>query len=63
MPLGVDKLLAIASRELWATQEEFRRVASRLDAAATRRRVAAVKDDHPAPGAWSTRRRSRSRSS
>lgn len=49
--VGVDKLLAIANRELWATQEEFRRVASRLDGggdpgAAWR----AVKADHPAQG-------------
>jgi uncharacterized protein (DUF885 family) len=51
LPLGVDKLLAIASRELWATQEEFRRVASRLnsngDPVATWR---AAKEDHAAPG-------------
>jgi uncharacterized protein (DUF885 family) len=49
--LGVEKLLAIAGRELWATQEEFRRVASRLnkggDPAAAWR---AAKDDHPGPG-------------
>ncbi len=51
LPLAVDKLLAIASRELWATQEEFRRVASRLNSggdpvAAWR----AAKDDHAEPG-------------
>lgn len=49
--LGVDKLLAIAGRELWATQEEFRRVASRMNSggdplAAWR----AAKEDHPQPG-------------
>ena len=49
--VGVDKLLAIATRELWSVQEEFRRVASRLDGgsdpvAAWR----AVKAEHPAPG-------------
>jgi uncharacterized protein (DUF885 family) len=48
--LGPDRLLAIAERELQATQEEFRRVASRVDpkdpfAAWTR-----AKADHPAPG-------------
>ena len=51
LSMGVDKLLAIASRELWATQEEFRRVASRIDSSAdpvdTWRRA---KSDHPAPG-------------
>jgi len=51
LPLGVDKLLAIAGRELWATQEEFRRVASRLnnggDPVAAWR---AAKEDHAAPG-------------
>jgi uncharacterized protein (DUF885 family) len=49
--LGVDKLLAIAGRELWATQEEFRRVASRLnhggDPVAAWR---AAKNNHPATG-------------
>ena len=49
--LGVDKLLAIAGRELWATQEEFRRVASRLnnggDPLAAWR---AAKEDHAEPG-------------
>jgi hypothetical protein len=51
LPIGVDKLLAIAGRELWATQEEFRRVAARLDSGGdpleTWRRT---KSDHPAPG-------------
>jgi uncharacterized protein (DUF885 family) len=51
LSLGVDKLLAIASRELRATQEEFRRAASRLNGSgdpveAWRR----AKDDHPEPG-------------
>jgi len=50
IPLGLDRLLAIATRELSAAQDEFRRVASRLngaDAAETWRRA---KDHHPAPG-------------
>lgn len=51
LPLGVDKLLAIAGRELWATQEEFRRVASRLggggDPVEAWRKT---KADHPGPG-------------
>jgi uncharacterized protein (DUF885 family) len=49
--LDSEKLLEIAMRELRATQEEFRRVASRLDSgdplAAWRR----VKEDHPKAGA------------
>jgi uncharacterized protein (DUF885 family) len=50
--LDPDRLLAIASRELQTTQEEFRRVAARLDpkqkdpAAVWTR----VKNDHPAVG-------------
>ncbi len=51
LSIGVDKLLAIATRELWAAQEEFRRVASRLngggDPAEAWRRA---KDDHPGQG-------------
>jgi len=51
LSIGVDKLLAIASRELWSTQEEFRRVASRIDGSAdpidTWRRT---KHNHPEPG-------------
>lgn len=49
--LGTDRLLAIAERELEATTEEFRRVASRLDGGGDP--VAAwqkLKDDHPKPG-------------
>jgi len=48
--VGVDKLLAIATREMWSVQEDFRRVAARLnggDPVATWR---AVKAEHPAPG-------------
>ena len=49
--LNADRLLAIAERELQATQEEFRRVASRLgggDPIETWRKVKA--ESHPAPG-------------
>ena len=50
--LDADRLLAIANRELQATQEEFRRVASRLDP--KQKDPAAVwaraKADHPAAG-------------
>lgn len=49
--LDADKLLAIASRELHATQEEFRRVAARLDNKDPMAAWARVKDEHPAPGA------------
>lgn len=48
--IGVDKLLAIAGRELWATQEEFRRVASRLDGGDPQEVWRRTKDDHPEPG-------------
>jgi uncharacterized protein (DUF885 family) len=50
LSLGVERLLSIAGRELWATQEEFRRVASRIgpgDAADVWREI---KKRHPAPG-------------
>ncbi|RPJ69501.1 MAG: DUF885 domain-containing protein [Acidobacteria bacterium] len=48
--VGVDKLLAIASRELWAVQEEFRRVASRLDGGDPQDAWRRIKAEHPAPG-------------
>ncbi len=49
--LDADKLLAIASRELDATQEEFRRVAARIDATDPMAAWARAKEEHPAPGA------------
>jgi hypothetical protein len=48
--LDVDRLLAIAERELHATQEEFMRVAGRLDAKDPLGAWARVKDRHPAAG-------------
>jgi len=48
--VGVDKLLAIAGRELSATQEEFRRVASRLGGDDPLEAWRKAKDDHPEPG-------------
>lgn len=45
-----DKLLAIATRELRATQEEFRRVAGRIDANDPMAAWTRAKGDHPAPG-------------
>jgi uncharacterized protein (DUF885 family) len=45
-----DRLLAIAERELEATTEEFRRVASRLNGGDPLAAWQKVKDDHPAPG-------------
>src|SRR6188508_180383 len=48
--LGVDRLLAIAERELHATQEEFRRVASRVDAKDPFAAWARAKAEHPAAG-------------
>ncbi len=50
IPLGVDRLLAIALRELDATAEEFRRVASRLDGADPAETWRRAKAHHPAPG-------------
>ena len=51
LSVGVDKLLAIAGRELWSAQEEFRRVASRLDGGADPHEAwRRAKDDHPAAG-------------
>ena len=48
--LGPDRLLAIAERELQATQEEFRRVASRIDPKDPARAWAKAKAEHPAAG-------------
>src|SRR5580765_7830456 len=48
--LGVDRLLAIAERELHATQEEFRRVASRVDAKDPFAAWTRAKAEHPAAG-------------
>jgi hypothetical protein len=49
--LDADQLLAIASRELHATQEEFRRVAARIDNKDPMAAWARAKDEHPAAGA------------
>ena len=49
--LDADKLLAIASRELYATQEEFRRVAAQLGNTDPMAAWARAKEDHPAAGA------------
>ncbi len=48
--LGADRLLAIATRELRNTQEEFRRVASRLNGGDPLAAWSKAKNDHPAPG-------------
>jgi uncharacterized protein (DUF885 family) len=48
--LDADKLLAIATRELHATQDEFRRVAGRLDGKDPMAAWARAKADHPAAG-------------
>jgi hypothetical protein len=48
--LDAGRLLAIAERELRTTQEEFRRVASRLDAKDPFAAWARVKNEHPAAG-------------
>ena len=46
----VDRLLAIAERELEATTEEFKRVALRLNGGDPLAAWQKVKDDHPEPG-------------
>jgi uncharacterized protein (DUF885 family) len=48
--LDADRLLAIAARELRATQEEFRRAASRLDGGDPLAAWARVKTQHPPAG-------------
>jgi uncharacterized protein (DUF885 family) len=48
--LGADRLLSIAMRELRKTQEEFRRVASRLNGGDPIAAWNKAKDDHPAAG-------------
>src|SRR3954467_12005 len=48
--LDADRLLAIAERELHATQEEFHRVASRLDAKDPLAAWTRAKGEHPAAG-------------
>ena len=50
LTLGVDQLLAIALRELHATQEEFRRVASRINGGDPRAAWERAKADHPPAG-------------
>ena len=64
MTLDADRLLAIAIRELHATQEEFRRVASRLDGEGSRSPPGrARKGTIPRPARSSRRRRRSSTSS
>jgi uncharacterized protein (DUF885 family) len=48
--LGAERLLAIANRELLHTQEEFRRVASRVNGADPVAAWSKAKDDHPSAG-------------
>jgi uncharacterized protein (DUF885 family) len=48
--LTADRLLAIATRELQATQDEYRRVASRVNGGEPMAAWAKTKDDHPSPG-------------
>jgi uncharacterized protein (DUF885 family) len=48
--LGAERLLAIATRELQHTQEEFRRVASRVNGGDPMAAWAKTKDDHPPAG-------------
>jgi uncharacterized protein (DUF885 family) len=50
LTLGADRLLTIATRELHATQEEFRRVASRLNGGDPLAAWSKAKNDHPPAG-------------
>ena len=50
LTVDVDKLLSIAMRELQTTQEEFRRVASRVNGGDPRAAWERAKSDHPAAG-------------
>ena len=50
LTLGADRLLALAMRELHATQEEFRRAASRLNGGDPLAAWTKAKQDHPAAG-------------
>jgi uncharacterized protein (DUF885 family) len=48
--LGAERLLDVAMRELHATQEEFRRAASRVNGGDPLAAWARAKEDHPGPG-------------
>ena len=50
LTLPVDRLLAIATRELKATQEVFRSLAGKLNGGDPLQAWAKTKSDHPAPG-------------
>jgi uncharacterized protein (DUF885 family) len=50
LSVPADRLLAIAERELDATADEFRRIASRLNGGDPLAAWQKVKDDHPEPG-------------
>ena len=48
--LPIDRLLAIATRELQATQEAFRSLAGRMNGGDPMARLGETKAEHPAPG-------------
>jgi hypothetical protein len=50
LPIGVDRLLAIATRELQATQEAFKSLAGRMDGGNPFDAWARTKAKHPKPG-------------
>ena len=50
LTVGADRLLAIATRELQATQDEFRRVASRVNGGDPLAAWQKTKADHPRAG-------------
>jgi hypothetical protein len=50
IPVPVDRLLAIATRELQATQEAFKSLAGKLNGGDPQQAWARTKSEHPAPG-------------
>jgi uncharacterized protein (DUF885 family) len=50
LSMGVDRLLAIATRELKATQEAFKNVAGRMNGGDPLATWSRTKSEHPAPG-------------
>ena len=50
LPLPVDRLLAIATRELKATQEQFKAVAGKMNGGDPLATWSRTRADHPAPG-------------
>jgi uncharacterized protein (DUF885 family) len=54
LAVPLDRLLAIATREMKATQEAFKALAARINGAAPQDAWARIKADHPKPGELAT---------